>query len=685
MIPSAFDEAGGPVFARPALRLCLFGGLEVEGRGRPLPELARQPRTGALLAFLALHPFRAFSRSALAETLWPDLAPEQAQGALRAALYRLRRLFRGLRFPLRVDRARIAFAPSTPWWTDVHAFAGLLQRARGAPPLQARAALEAAVALYTGDLLPDWEAPWVVGWRQALREQFLEALARLWRLAEEMGDLPEAERWAERLFREEPTRVEVVRFLIRQAEARGDLEAARRVGQRYQWACRSQGVPMDLDVAFAPPWRIRPPAPLGRLLQALETLAWEAPAFPVEPLRQALLEGLVQTAEEALARGAYREAAPWAVAALALLTPHTPVEWAWRARCAVDAVADFEGDRARQAANLRAMLRLARRMGDPTRRAETVARLSYLELQRGRPAAAERLLAAAEVALPLDPLHRALLRRLRGLTALRRGWFPAARGHLQTALAQLPEDAPAVHRAATLNGLAVALRHLGDYPGALRSLETAWALLEEDERCGLLGVRIRGNWTLFRGWAEGPSPAWEEEIEALYRRAEAERDLDAALWMAAGAARIYLRTGDPTACARWIDRLKTLWPIAGDGFEGPRAALVLALAARARGDVAEARRWGRRALQGSRRWGRDDLRLLAMALRRRWTPVARSEAERLLMRMGWEAWRVFWEETPFLEPPAWMAPRSEALTAAPPPASRCPPTDTAAPRSAWAD
>jgi len=176
----------------------------------------------------------------------------------------------------------------------------------------------------------------------------------------------------------------------------------------------------------------------------------------------------------------------------------------------------------------------------------------------------------------------------------------------------------------------VALRHLGDYPGALRSLETAWALLEEDERCGLLGVRIRGNWTLFRGWAEGPSPAWEEEIEALYRRAEAERDLDAALWMAAGAARIYLRTGDPTACARWIDRLKTLWPIAGDGFEGPRAALVLALAARARGDVAEARRWGRRALQGSRRWGRDDLRLLAMALRRRWTPVARSEAERLL-------------------------------------------------------
>lgn len=134
MIPMAFDEAGIPVFARPSWCIRLFGGLEVKGQGRSLPALARQPRTGALLAFLALHPFRAFSRMALAEILWPDLDPVSGMGALRAALYRLRRGFRGLRFPLRVDRARLAFAPSTPWWTDVQAFMLLLERARKAPP-----------------------------------------------------------------------------------------------------------------------------------------------------------------------------------------------------------------------------------------------------------------------------------------------------------------------------------------------------------------------------------------------------------------------------------------------------------------------------------------------------------------------------------------------------------------------
>lgn len=134
MIPMAFDEAGIPVFARPSWCIRLFGGLEVEGQGRQRTALARQPRTGALLAFLALHPFRAFSRMALAEILWPDLDPVSGMGALRAALYRLRRGFRGLRFPLRVDRARLAFAPSTPWWTDVQAFMLLLERARKAPP-----------------------------------------------------------------------------------------------------------------------------------------------------------------------------------------------------------------------------------------------------------------------------------------------------------------------------------------------------------------------------------------------------------------------------------------------------------------------------------------------------------------------------------------------------------------------
>ncbi len=60
MIPMAFDEAGIPIFARPSWCIRLFGGLDVEGQGRQRTALARQPRTGALLAFPALHPFDPF-------------------------------------------------------------------------------------------------------------------------------------------------------------------------------------------------------------------------------------------------------------------------------------------------------------------------------------------------------------------------------------------------------------------------------------------------------------------------------------------------------------------------------------------------------------------------------------------------------------------------------------------------
>lgn len=653
MIPLAFDAAGVPMAARPAWRIRFFGGLRVEGPGRSLSALARQPQTGALLAFLALHPFCAFSRSDLAERLWPDLPPERAAGALRAALYRLRRQIGARRTPLRIDRYRIAFAPQSPWWTDVRAFELLLQRARTAPPYRARMDLEAAVSLYAGDLLPDWEAPWVVGWRARFREGFLEALRRLWHLCEALGDLPAAEAWAERLIQTEPTDAPAVRFLIRQAQARGEHNIASRRWEAYRSACREAGIlpdPALMAQGVASPG-IRPAISLGRLLQALQELSQEEPGFPAAALQQAVLEAMIEAAERALARGDYARAAPWATAALMALSPETPGEWAWRARCAADAVADFWNDPVRQAENLRAMHRLARRMGDPQRRAEAVARWAWFEIQRGRFARAERLLTAAEASLTAaGPLFLALFRRMRGLAALRRGWFPAARAYLQAALELLPPSAPAAHRAATLNALAVARRHMGDYEGALSTLEEAWALLDEPAWDALPGRLIRTNRIVFRGWIAPPSPEGWSAIEACWEEARGQRDPEGVVWIAAAALRIALRWGDPERAEAWRARLEALWPEAGEGYEGPRAALSLALAHGVRGNRWEAARWRRRAQRMGRRWGRDEIVLWALALRCRWTPAARREFERLIERVGWEAWHTFQMESPFLWP-----------------------------------
>lgn len=656
-MPSAFDETGAPLMAQPALRIRLFGDLTVEIRGRSLPELARQPQTGGLLAFLALHPFRSFPRSALAERLWPDRPPERAAGALRAALYRLRRrMGAGLdprRIPVRAERDRIAFAPPQPWWTDVRAFEFLLQRARAAPPYRAQRDLEAAVGLYREDLLPDWEAPWIAGWRERLRQQFLEALQRLWRLNETLGDLPAAEAWAARLAQESPTDVSAIRFLIRQAQARGDLDAIHRWWIHYRDACHEAGIPLDpaLMAQAMASLPTRPALAIGRLLQALEELSRVDPEFPAAALRQGALEGMVQAAERALARGDYVRAAPWATAALMALSPETPIQWAWRARCAADVVADFWQDPARQAENLRALRRLARQMGDPHARAEAVARRAWLELQRGRFAAVERLLRAAEASLPeAGQLFQALFRRLRGLAALRRGWFPKAREHLQSALDLLPPSAPAAHRAATMNALAVALRHLGDYGGALAILKEAWALLDEAARATALGALIRGNQLVFQCWITPPSPEKWSAMEACWKEAGERQDLENAAWIASAALRIALRWGDPEAAETWRAHLETLWPWVEGGFEGPRAALSLALWHSARGDRREATRWRQRARERSRRWGREDLQLWTLALFSRWTREMRHEFEQLIERVGWEAWHAFRMESPFLPP-----------------------------------
>jgi DNA-binding SARP family transcriptional activator len=51
-----------------------------------------------------------------------------------------------------------------------------------------REALERAVALYKGDLLPSCYDDWILPHREALRQAYLGALERLVHLREEQGD-----------------------------------------------------------------------------------------------------------------------------------------------------------------------------------------------------------------------------------------------------------------------------------------------------------------------------------------------------------------------------------------------------------------------------------------------------------------------------------------------------------------
>jgi DNA-binding SARP family transcriptional activator len=67
----------------------LLGELATIGAGRPLPPPA-DPQGPALLAWLALHPGE-HDRGPIAGLLWPDVAPSEARGRLRRAVWALRR------------------------------------------------------------------------------------------------------------------------------------------------------------------------------------------------------------------------------------------------------------------------------------------------------------------------------------------------------------------------------------------------------------------------------------------------------------------------------------------------------------------------------------------------------------------------------------------------------------------
>ncbi len=156
-----------------AHQLRLFGPPQLIGDGALVP-LDRR-KGWALLAYLAVTR-RAHSRDALAALLWPDHGQTDARANLRRELSRVREAIG--RDVLDVERERIAL-PDGGLWVDVTEFRRLLAPAGGSAAPDA-AALEAAVALYSDDLLSGFslaDCPEFDTWQLLEREDLRHSLA----------------------------------------------------------------------------------------------------------------------------------------------------------------------------------------------------------------------------------------------------------------------------------------------------------------------------------------------------------------------------------------------------------------------------------------------------------------------------------------------------------------------------
>ena len=226
-------------FKTPTLHIQLLGDFRLV-YGDELVTDIDTPRPQSLLAYLLLHRSAPQSRHRLAFLFWPDSPESQALTNLRNLLYRLRHSLPDADRFLHVDRKTLQWREASPYELDVARFEDALARAEraraqsqdnggeGPGDETVTAALQEAVGLYRGNLLPSCYDDWIDAERERLRQAFERALTELMQLLEDQRDYQAAIKVGQRLIRHDPLREVSYRRLMRLRALVGDRAGALR-------------------------------------------------------------------------------------------------------------------------------------------------------------------------------------------------------------------------------------------------------------------------------------------------------------------------------------------------------------------------------------------------------------------------------------------------------------------------
>ncbi len=173
--------------ARLPLRICALGqdlvqyGSEETKTGRP--------KVRELFFYLLAYGSQGVRREQIMADFWPEASPSKAALSFRSALYRLRRLYADVR---QKDSWYVLDLPEGSWY-DVEAFESLLDEAQvtQAGTRQIRVYRQ-ALALYNGDYLEGFDAPWCILERERLRERYRRGLHALADLCLAQGEYAES-------------------------------------------------------------------------------------------------------------------------------------------------------------------------------------------------------------------------------------------------------------------------------------------------------------------------------------------------------------------------------------------------------------------------------------------------------------------------------------------------------------
>ncbi len=213
-------RSGRRVICRSRLRLLAEFQLLVDGTEVLLPHSVER-----VVAFLAI--VRGpVTRARLAGSLWPEVADHRAQGDLRSALWRLRRIT----VVIREEDSRLALAPEID--VDVSDLTDLTKTLIDGPTQPALNRLGDLVHGY--EILPGWDEEWLIVERERYRLLRLRALDRSAQALMTGGDHAAALDAALASIASEPYRETSHRLVVQIHMAEGNISEALRAYQGYR-------------------------------------------------------------------------------------------------------------------------------------------------------------------------------------------------------------------------------------------------------------------------------------------------------------------------------------------------------------------------------------------------------------------------------------------------------------------
>ncbi len=214
------------------LSVSLLGDFNIQLDGMPVIGLDTA-RLQSLLAYLLLHSDAPQSRAHLAYLFWPNSSESQARTNLRNLLHHLRILLPFADSYVDVSTQTLQWRSDGQFSMDVANFNRCLTQAehehQNNNPEAARMALEQAVVIYKGELLPSCYEEWIIPLREELRQAYFNALDNLATIFEEQHDYQAAIRCTQRMVNQDPLLETMYRRLIRLHALNDDRAAALRV------------------------------------------------------------------------------------------------------------------------------------------------------------------------------------------------------------------------------------------------------------------------------------------------------------------------------------------------------------------------------------------------------------------------------------------------------------------------